>query len=210
MLLIQHTIKDFTTLLASDAPAPGGGSAAALMGTLGISLANMVGALTAGRAKYAQHTDFIAKLLKRSERIQSDFLAVIDEDTQAFNEVSAVFEMPKETDADKAARKQAMQAALKTCVGPPFKMMELSLEAIELTRQAMDKTNTSAASDLGVAALSLKAAVQSAWLNILINIGGINDAAFADEYRQKSETILKKALPLADEIYHCIQESLWR
>jgi len=208
MLLIDRSIKEFTQLLASDAPAPGGGSTAALQGALGISLTNMVGALTAGRAKYAEHADFVADLLKQAAKIQADFLAVIDEDTQAFNQVSAVFDMPKETDADKAARKEAMQAALKTCTKPPLKMMELSLEALELTSQAVGKTNTNAASDLGVAALSLKAAVQGAWLNVLINIGGINDTAFADEYRKKGEAVLDKALPAADSIYQAILKSL--
>ncbi|MCL2233296.1 MAG: cyclodeaminase/cyclohydrolase family protein [Treponema sp.] len=208
MLLIERSIKDFVQLLASDAPAPGGGSTAALQGALGISLTNMVGALTAGRAKYAEHADFVADLLKQAAKIQADFLAVIDEDTQAFNQVSAVFEMPKETDADKAARKEAMQAALKICTKPPLKMMELSLEALLLTSQAVGKTNTSAASDLGVAALSLKAAAQGAWLNVLINIGGINDTAFAEEYRKKGEAILEKALPEADTIHEAIRKSL--
>ena len=208
MLLIDRTIKDFTALLASDAPAPGGGSTAALHGALGAALIHMVGALTAGKAKYAEHADFITGLQGQAARIQQDFLAVIDEDTQAFNQVSAVFEMPKETDADKAARKQAMQAALKACVAPPLKMMELGLEALELAGQAQGKTNTNAASDLGVAALSLKAAVQGAWLNVLINIGGINDAEFASVHRQKGEAILGKAVTAADEVYQTILDSL--
>ncbi|MCL2580056.1 MAG: cyclodeaminase/cyclohydrolase family protein [Oscillospiraceae bacterium] len=204
MLLVDYTIKGFADLLASDAPAPGGGSTAALEGALGASLARMVGALTVGRKKYAEHADFADDLTAKTERIRTDFLAVIDEDTLAFNQVSAVFEMPKDTDEQKAARKEAMQSALKSCVLPPFKMMQLSLEAIELTAQAVGKTNASAASDLGVAALSLKAAVQGAWLNILINIGGLSDTGFADEYRQKGEGILSKALPLADEVYNAI------
>ncbi|MCL2857885.1 MAG: cyclodeaminase/cyclohydrolase family protein [Oscillospiraceae bacterium] len=208
MRLIDHTIKDFTALLASSEPAPGGGSTSALMGALGVSLTKMVGALTAGRAKYAEHADFVAELLEKAARIQTDFLAVIDEDTQAYNEVGAVFAMPKETDADKAARGQAMQKALKACVAPPLKMMELSLEASKLARAALGKTNTNAASDLGVAALSLGAAVQGAWLNILINIGGIKDTAFVSEHREKGEDILEKTLLLTDDIYRTIHDSL--
>ncbi|MEG1050289.1 MAG: cyclodeaminase/cyclohydrolase family protein, partial [Oscillospiraceae bacterium] len=104
-------------------------------------------------------------------------------------------------DDEKAARKQAMQQALKGSTKPPFEMMELSLRALELTDTMLGKSNQSAASDLGVSALSLKAAVQGAWLNVLINIGGINDDKFADEYRKKGEAILEKALPLADKIY---------
>ncbi|MCL2519983.1 MAG: cyclodeaminase/cyclohydrolase family protein [Spirochaetaceae bacterium] len=208
MLLIDYSIKDFTKLLASDAPAPGGGSAAALMGALGISLTNMVGCLTAGRAKYAEHEAFMAALLQQAEQLRLEFLAVIDEDTQSFNAVSAVFAMPKETEEEKADRKQAMQVALKGCTEPPLKMMELALAALELTAQAVGKSNTSAASDLGVAALSLKAAVQGAWLNVLINISGINDTAFVERYRQKGEAIITKALPLADGVYNTILKTL--
>ena len=208
MFLIDYSIKEFANLLASDAPAPGGGSTAALEGALGASLINMVGELTSGREKYAEHADFVAELLKKATKIKEAFLAVIDEDTQAFNQVSAVFEMPKKTDADKAARKEAMQAALKTCTKPPFKMMELSLDALELAAEAVNKTNASAASDLGVGVLSLKAATQGAWLNILINIKGISDATFASECRKKGEAILAQVLPLADKVYDTIVSSL--
>ena len=208
MLLADYSVKDFTKLLASDAPAPGGGAAAALNGAIGIALTSMVAALTVGRAKYAEHADFVAELSQTAARLQADFLAAMEEDARAFNEVGAVFRMPKETDAEKGARKEAMQAALKICTKPPYRMMELSLEALLLTQSAIGKTNSSAASDLGVAALSLKAAVQGAWLNILINIGGIGDAAFAAEYRAKGEGILEKALPVADAVYEEIRMSL--
>lgn len=87
--------------------------------------------------------------------------------------------MPKDTDEEKAARKAAMQEALKGCTKTPFEMMELACQALELTRSVVGKLNASAASDLGCAALSLKAAIQGAWLNVLINIGGIQDQAFA-------------------------------
>ena len=208
MLLIDYTIKDFAHLLASDAPAPGGGSTAALEGALGASLLRMVGSLTAGRKKYAEHADFIDSLIKEAEKIQAEFLSVIDEDTQAFNQVSAVFGMPKDTDQEKAARKAAMQEGLKACTKTPYKMMQLCERAMSLATDAIGKTNTNAASDFGVAALSLKAAVQGAWLNILINISGIEDEAFAAEYRDGGEAILAKVLPAADHVYETVRQSL--
>ncbi|MCL2226479.1 MAG: cyclodeaminase/cyclohydrolase family protein [Oscillospiraceae bacterium] len=208
MLLIDYTIKGFAQVLGSDAPAPGGGSTAALEGALGISLLRMVGALTAGRKKYAEHEAFIARLIEQAEEIQTEFLEVIDEDTRAFNQVSAVFEMPKGTDEEKTARKNAMQEALKACTKTPYKMMQLCDRSAALASAALDKYNTNAASDFGVAALSLKAAVQGAWLNILINIGGIDDAAFVEEYRSGGQAILAKVLPAADHIYQSIEQSL--
>ena len=208
MKLVDYTVTGFVDLLASEAPAPGGGSAAALEGAIGIALTKMVGSLTIGKKGYEDHQAFAADMMKAAEKIKADFVSVIDRDTEAFNAVSAVFDMPKETDEHKAARKAAMQEALKGCTKTPFDMMCYALAALELTEKAIDKTNTNAASDLGVAALSLKAAVQGAWLNILINIGGIKDEAFVAEYRKKGEDILAKALPMADKIYETILKSL--
>ena len=116
--------------------------------------------------------------------------------------------MPKDTDAEKAARKAAMQAALKGCTKTPFEMMQLSCEALELTRSVVGRLNASAASDLGCAALSLKAGIQGAWLNVLINIGGIQDEAFVSQYRREGQALLDRALPLADEIYQEVLKSL--
>lgn len=208
MKLIDYTVREFTDLLASDAPAPGGGSAAALEGALGIALTKMVGQLTAGRAKYAEHQEFADALLEQAEIIRTDFLQVIDRDTEAFNGVSAVFAMPRQTQEEKDARKAAMQKALKACTVTPFEMMTYALQALRLTQQAVGKTNTSAASDLGVAALSLKAAIQGAWLNILINIGGFDDQEFVQSYRKQGEALLAEALPLADQVYETIAASL--
>ena len=208
MLLIDRTVKEFVNVLGSDSPAPGGGSAAALHGTLGASLIKMVGLLTTGKTKYAEHQDFIDKLIEKTEELQSEFLAVIDEDTEAFNQVSAVFSMPKETDNQKAARKDAMQAALKACTMTPYKMLELCEKAIALAENAINRTNTNAASDLGVAALSLKASAQGAWLNILINIGGITDETFTDKYKSSGEALLEKVNTAADRVYESILVSL--
>jgi formiminotetrahydrofolate cyclodeaminase len=207
-LLIDLSIKEFSRVLASDAPAPGGGSVAALQGALGASLSHMVASLTVGRAKYAEYAALVEELQKKSAALQEKFLAVIDEDTQAFNKVTAALALPKETDSEKAARKEALQLAFEACTVPPYKTMELSLEALELTAQAVGKTNTSASSDLGVAALSLKAALLAAWLNVLTNIGGLANTTLAESYRTKGEAIIKKAVPLADDIYTAILKGM--
>ena len=208
MQLAELTVRGFADLLGSDAPAPGGGSAAALAGTLGAALTAMVGSLTVGRKKYAEFDGLARETLEKARDLEHRFLDVMERDTEAFNAVSAVFAMPKGTDQEKEARAVAMQEALQGCTKTPFEMMELACQALELTRSVVGKLNASAASDLGCAALSLKAAIQGAWLNVLINIGGIQDQAFADEYRQKGQALLDKALPLADAIYQEVLESL--
>ncbi len=208
MKLTEMTITEFNNILASDAPAPGGGSAAALEGAVGVALTNMVASLTLGKKKYAEYQDLMGELIGEAADLRAQFIDVIDRDTESFNSVSAVFAMPKDTEEEKAARKEAMQAALKICTYTPYDMMRFALAGLELTKKALGKSNSSAASDLGVAALSLKAAVQGAWLNILINISGIEDQAFAEEYRKKGNEILAKALPLADDIYEAVLTSL--
>lgn len=201
MKLAEMQVTEFVNLMASDAPAPGGGSAAALEGAVGAALTAMVCALTVGKKKYADVQELAVESQKKAEELKARFVDVMDRDTEAFNAVSAVFAMPKDTDEQKAARKAAMQEALKGCTKTPFEMMQLACETLELTRSLVGRLNASAASDLGCSALSLRAAIQGAWLNVLINVSGINDEAFAAEYRKNGEALLAKALPLADEIY---------
>ena len=200
-MLIDRPINEYMSLLASDAPAPGGGSAAALAGAVGAALVSMVGRLTEGRDKYAEYAQFNAGLLESSRRMLDDFLAIVDEDVEVFNEMSAAYKMPNETADERAARKGAIQSALKACAATPCKMMELCVRALELTEQAVGRTNRNVASDLGVAALCLKAALQGAWLNVSINLSNIKDAAYAAEYRARGEASLAKGLPLADGVF---------
>lgn len=204
MKLAELTTAGFADLLASDAPAPGGGSAAALEGALGTALTAMVCSLTVGKKKYAEHEELAKSVQARAADLKERFVDVMDRDTEAFNVVSAAFGMPKATDEEKAARSEAIQEGLKGCTKTPFEMMELAVEALELTASVLGKSNDSAASDLGVSALSLRAAIQGAWLNVLINIGSLKDAALAEDYRQRGEALLAKALPLADEIYSTV------
>lgn len=208
MKLAEMQVTEFVNLMASDAPAPGGGSAAALEGAVGAALTAMVCALTVGKKKYADVQELAVESQKKAEELKARFVDVMDRDTEAFNAVSAVFAMPKDTDEQKAARKAAMQEALKGCTKTPFEMMQLACETLELTRSLVGRLNASAASDLGCSALSLRAAIQGAWLNVLINISGIADEAFAAEYRANGQALLDKALPLADEIYEEILKTM--
>ena len=199
MKLVDLSLTEFAQVLGSDAPAPGGGSAAALSAANGVSLTKMVCELTLGKKKYAEFE--IAQVHAESAHLQESLLAAIDKDTEAFNLVSAVFDMPKETEEDKAARREAMQQALKEATKSPYGMMEDILAALQTTQKAVGKSNTNAASDLGVAALNLKAGLQGAWLNVLINLSGVKDEAFVADYRSKGEDLLQKGCALADEIY---------
>lgn len=204
MKLADMQVTQFCDVLASDAPAPGGGSTAALEGTLGAALTAMVCGLTTigkSKEKYAEYQEFVLASQKKALDLKARFVDVMDRDTEAFNVVSAAFGMPKATDEEKAARSAAIQKGLEGCTRTPFEMMELAAETLELTAELLGKTNDSAASDLGVSALSMRAAIQGAWLNVLINIGSLKNKELAEDYRKKGEELLAKALPLADQIY---------
>ena len=204
MKLADMQVTQFCDVLASDAPAPGGGSTAALEGALGAALTAMVCGLTTvgkSREKYAEYQEFVLAGQKKALDLKARFMDVMDRDTEAFNVVSAAFGMPKATDEEKAARSAAIQKGLEGCTRTPFEMMELAAETLELTAELLGKTNDSAASDLGVSALSMRAAIQGAWLNVLINIGSLKNKELAEDYRKKGEALLAKALPLADQIY---------
>jgi len=209
MKLAELSVNGFIDTLSSDAPAPGGGSSAALSGAIGAALTAMVAALTQGRKKYAEYAEHASHTEREAQRIKAALADVMDRDTEAFNAVSAAFAMPKDSDAEKAARSCAIQEGLKGCTKTPMEMMELSAEGIRLAASLLERGyNDSSASDLGVAFLSLKTAVQGAWLNVLINIGSIKDESFAAEYRKRGETILAEALPLAERCFEKIQTSL--
>ena len=208
MKLAELKTAEFVDLLASDAPAPGGGSAAALEGALGAALTAMVCGLTVGKKKYAEFEELAQSAQAKALDLKARFVDVMDRDTEAFNVVSAAFGMPKATDEEKAARSAAIQKGLEGCTKTPFEMMELAVETLELTASILGKSNDSAASDLGVSALSLRAAIQGAWLNVLINIGSLKNKELAEDYRAKGEALLAKALPLADQIYETVVKAM--
>ena len=201
MKLADLKVNEFADLVASDAPAPGGGSVASLYGAIGAALTAMVACLTQGRKKYAEYAEHAAEVQQQASALQAKLIDVMDRDTDAFMVVSEAFGMPKETDEQKAARSAAIQEGLKGCTRTPIEMMELCDETVTLAASRIGRFNDTSASDLGVALLSLKAGMQGAWLNVLINIGSLKDRAFADEYRARGEALLAHALPLADACY---------
>lgn len=208
MPLIDMTIDDYIHVLGSDAPAPGGGSASALAAAQGMALTKMVAELTIGKKKYQAYEAEMTAVRDQATRLTAALLAAIDKDTAAFNEVSAVFTMPKGTDEEKQARRQAMQRALKIAATSPIELMTLIHEALQVTAQAVGKSNTNAASDLAVAALNLRAGLEGAWLNVLINLAGIKDAAFVAEMKAKGTPLLEEGEKWADQIYHDILKDM--
>ena len=198
--LADKNLRDFVDLLASGEPTPGGGSSAAMTGAQGAALVSMVCGLTAGRKKYEEFDALARDTRGKALAVKDELLAAMDADSEAYRAVVAVFPMPKDTDEEKRARKAAMQAALKGSTISPYEMMALSVRGLRLAHRMIGKCNINAASDLGVGALSLRMALEGAWDNVLINLGGIEDEAFAREYREMGEKLLLEGRPLAEDV----------
>jgi formiminotetrahydrofolate cyclodeaminase len=171
--LIDKPVSQFLTELASSAPAPGGGSVAALSGALGAALVSMVCNLTVGKKKYADVEKDIKALLENSERLRHKLADLLQADVQAYTAVSQAMKMPRATDEEKVARAKVMQQALKKATDVPLQIAEACVEVIALCQPAAEKGNKNAVSDAGVAILLAEAGLRSAALNILINLGWI-------------------------------------
>jgi len=208
MKLVDKTILEFSGVLASSTPAPGGGSTAALVGALGAALVGMVASLTDGNKTFDRGGPLIKFAIERANELSVNMLIIVDRDTAAFNVVSDVFKMPKNTEEEKVARQAAMQDALKVCTLTPFVLMEYAYSALELVDEMIGNYNTNAASDLGVAVLNLKAAAQGAWLNILINLDGISDEIFCEKYFISGSELVQGVCELADDIHEDILRGL--
>ena len=201
MSLSDLSVSAFIDELSSDSPAPGGGSAAALEAALGAALGVMVAKLTQGRKKYEEYAEHAAEVERKCDSLQARLLGVMERDTEAFNKVSAAFALPKGTEEEEAWRSGAIQEALKGCTETPLELMELCEEGLALVESMIGRCNDTCVSDLGVAALSFKAGIQGAWLNVCINIASVKDRAFADECRGRGEALLARAIPVADRCH---------
>jgi len=208
MKLTTMTLNEFCEALASKEPAPGGGSAAAMSAAMGVGLAVMVANLTIGKKKYAEFDELMQEVVFEASTLQRKLIEAIDRDTEAYNGVSAVFAVPKETDDEKAARTAAMQEALKSATLVPLEVMELCDAALRVVEKMLGKSNTNCASDLGVAALNLGAAATGAWMNVLINIGGIKDEAFVSKVQSSGEAILARTDTASEKIAKQVITSL--
>ena len=193
MKLTEMTITQFTDTLASDAPAPGGGSVAALCGAQGAALCAMVCRLTIGKPKYQEFEENCQNVLKEAEEIKEALLKQVDTDTDAFNMVSAAFKLPKATDEEKALRQGEIQKATIYATEVPLETMKLSYKCIELAKSLEEKSNPNTASDLGVAISCLKTAVKGGYLNVFINTSSIKNTEIREKLENQAEEIQKLA-----------------
>ena len=204
--LIQKNLREFAAVTASESPAPGGGSVAAYVGTLGISLATMVANLSAHKKGWEAQWKTFSAIAEKGQQLKDELLRMVDEDTRAFNGIMEAFAMPKNTQEEKNARTAQIQMATKTAIEIPLKVMELCFSTFDIIEEMVKNGNPNSVTDAGVGALCARAAVHGAYLNVKINSSGLKDESYVEKTLKNASEIIaqtdlreKQILQLVDE-----------
>jgi len=204
-VLTDKTVLDFLDMVASKSPAPGGGSTAALAGSLAASLTSMVCHLTIGKKGYLDIEEQIKKTLQESEQIRKQLTRLIDEDTKAFDSVIAAFQMPKSSEAEQQKRQQAIQEGYKKAAAVPLSTARYCDQLWEYILFIAQRGNKNSISDAGVASLLAHAGVQGALLNVKINLAAIKDQDYCIQMKTEIQELEKRAMSYQKKIKDCMK-----
>jgi glutamate formiminotransferase/formiminotetrahydrofolate cyclodeaminase len=202
--LTDLSLSGFSEELASDSPAPGGGSAAAYAGALAASLGTMVANLSAHKRGWEEKHPFFVEWALKGQEGRNKLLQLVDEDTRAFNSLIEAFRMPKETDADKQARTSSIQKATMRAIDSPLHTMRAAFELFPLLDAMTREGNPNSVSDAGVGAVCALAAVEGGYMNVMINLSGLKDKQAADAYKKEAEEIWQKAVEAKKKIIETV------
>jgi formiminotetrahydrofolate cyclodeaminase len=206
-MLVDLSVEEFSQVLGSDSPAPGGGSVAALSGTLGADLVSMVCRLSISKKGLESFESELEEIFDNAQALSKSLLKRIDLDTEAFNGVMAGFKMPKETDDEKAARRDAVQVAYKEAVQSPLGIARECLAVLRLAENLGGKSNPNTLSDLGVASQQAYAGLAGAIMNVNINLPSIKDRDFVDATLSETSTFLEDGGKIRDAVHKYVSEN---
>ena len=206
--LVDKTITEFANETASESPAPGGGSVSACMGAFGVALGTMVANLSAHKKGWDDRWDEFSDWAEKGKQYQDRLLALIDEDTQAFNGIMTAFGLPKNTDEEKAKRTEAIQSATKQAMEIPFQVMKTSYQSMEVMLAMVKTGNPNSVTDAGVGALAARSAVLGAALNVRVNAGGLNDKNYVDKMLREVNELVEKTIEKEKEILQVVNEKI--
>ena len=198
-------LKEFIAQTASNEPVPGGGSIAALSGSISASLAEMVANLTIGKKKYIEVEEEMKVVQVKLEKLRFEFLDMIDKDANSFDLVMQAFKLPKETDEDKVIRTLKIQEGLKVAALSPLEIARKSFEMMKLCETVVDKGNRNAVTDGMVAAMMARTSVLSAILNVRINLSSIKDEDFAERISKEIDELEKAAISKEKKIIDSVE-----
>jgi len=207
-MLVELSIQEFGEVLASDSPAPGGGSVAALSGALGAELVSMVCRLSMGKGQLEPFEQELVGTLKEATRLSRSLMQRVDLDTDAFNGVMAAFKMPKSADEEKTKRAEAIQQGYRQAIQSPLGIARECLQVLMLAEGLVEKSNPNALSDLGVASQQAYAGLEGAIMNVRINLPSVKDEAFKSRTASDVVKILDEARSSKDAVYKYVTEKL--
>ena len=206
--LVGMTMESFANETASESPAPGGGSIAATMGALGISLATMVANLSSHKPGWDERWEEFSAWAEKGQALKDELLMLVDEDTRAFNLIMDAFGLPKSNDSEKAARTQAIQDATRYAIEVPYRVMLRSFESMEIIKAMAEIGNPNSVTDAGVGALAARSAVMGAFLNVKINASGLHDKVFVEEMLSAGNQLQEKAKAMETEILEIVNAKI--
>ena len=206
--LVRLSCKGFANETASESPAPGGGSISAYMGSLAAALGTMVANLSSHKPGWDDRWKEFSDYAEVGQKVMNELLALVDEDTAAFNRIMEALGMPKGNDQEKAARAEALEAATLYATEVPLRTAKAALKAFPLLKAMATEGNPNSVSDAGVGALAARSAVLGAQLNVKINAAGLKDRAKADELTAECEAVAAKAIEYETEILKTVNEKI--
>jgi glutamate formiminotransferase/formiminotetrahydrofolate cyclodeaminase len=206
--LVKMDLRQFCNETLSDSPAPGGGSVAALMGALGVSLGGMVANLSAGKRGWDDKLQYFSDWAVKAQQLKDELLFLVDEDTAAFNKVMEAFALPKDSADEKAARSTAIQIANKYAAEIPLRVMETAFRAYQLLAEMADKGNPASISDVGVGALAVRACIEGAAMNVRINLAGLKDENVKTNLQEKLRNITADSESEFTKIHQVVESKI--
>ncbi|MFZ3170715.1 MAG: cyclodeaminase/cyclohydrolase family protein [Carboxydocellales bacterium] len=208
MSMLDKSCKEFIEVLASKAPVPGGGGAAAYGGAVGMALTNMVGNLTVGKKKYAEVEDEVKQLLEKGNKIIADLERLVDKDAEVFEPLSKAYGLPKDTPELAKQREETLENCCKVACSVPMDIMRATYEGIQLTARMAEIGSMLVLSDAACGVVFLKAALIAASMNVIININSIRDQAYNSQTKAEMDRLLSAGTKLADETLKLVTDKL--
>lgn len=208
MKISEKSCVEFVEVLASKAAVPGGGGAAALVGSVGMALGSMVCNLTIGKKKYAEYEESVKEILAKAGKLEEQLLSMIDKDAECFLPLSKAYGLPKETEEEKKIKEETMEKALKVACEVPLNIVRVCYDAIKLHKDLVDKGSRLAISDVGVGVQCLRAAILGGQLNVVININSIKDQEYVNKVKTEVDKLVEDGVKICDEVYAKVEKAL--
>jgi len=205
---VRMSLSEFADETASESPAPGGGSVAAYVGSLAMSLGIMVANLSSHKKGWDDRWEEFSNWAEKGQQFKDELLRLVDEDTRAFNRITNAFSLPKATEEEKGIRTHSIQSATKYAIEVPYKVMQASFSGMQIIKAMAETGNPNSVSDAGVSALCARSAVMGAFMNVRINATGYDDKIFAKEIVAKGKEIENNAIALESEIIKIVNEKI--